>query len=179
MLSSVAMKYARALVEIAAEKDEKGEVYLQVRALGNLLETHSELRETLLSPVVSFASKRKIIEALAVRIPLGDSVRNFTLLILKNGRMKHFPRFVSAVRDVLDELEGVVRAGVYSTHTVADEVKPQLRKAVRDLTGKEVRLDFHEDSELLGGLKLQIGSEIYDGSIRAQLDRIQKTLAES
>jgi F-type H+-transporting ATPase subunit delta len=80
---------------------------------------------------------------------------------------------------VLDELEGVVRAGVYSTHTVADEVKPQLRKAVRDLTGKEVRLDFHEDSELLGGLKLQIGSEIYDGSIRAQLDRIQKTLAES
>jgi len=176
MLSSVAIKYARALIDVASETGSELEVYEQVREFGRLLQANEELREVYLNPSLPFSSKRSITQELGKRLSLHPAVTNFILIVLENGRIAHFERLVDAVGAVLDQRQGVIKGTVYSTVELEKGLQNRLTRTVGNLEGTQVRLSFRQDPALIGGLKLVIGSVIYDGSVRAQLDNIRKSL---
>jgi F-type H+-transporting ATPase subunit delta len=84
---------------------------------------------------------------------------------------------IEAYESVLDELRGTLRADVASCEEVEEAMDQRLRKAVSTLTGKQVKINYQQDESLIGGLKLQIGSTIYDGSIGTQLEEFRRRLA--
>jgi F-type H+-transporting ATPase subunit delta len=77
----------------------------------------------------------------------------------------------------LNERLGIVVAQISSAHALGDAEKQELEKALRVRTGKQVRMRFSIDSGLIGGVTAQVGSTIYDGSVRGQLDRLRSELA--
>ena len=81
------------------------------------------------------------------------------------------------LREVLDERTGIVSAEVVSARPVTDATKGLLEEKLAQLTGKKPRLSFNTDESLLGGIVTRIGSTIYDGSVRNQLDRLREELA--
>ena len=176
MQSSVALKYARALVEVAAETGQEARVQEELLAFQGVLSSSQELQDVLENPAIPFAAKRGIIEKLAREIPVGKTALNFVLVVLGNARISQFERFVEAVRSVLDERKGIVQADVFSARKLGDEMRGKLEGSLAELTGGKVRLNFLLDSDLVGGLKVRIGSEIYDGSVRTQLNAIQREL---
>jgi F-type H+-transporting ATPase subunit delta len=177
MASSVDLKYARALADVAGEVNAADQVHLELLQFQELLRDSSELRETLVNPAIPFSSKRRIIEQLAQRLGLLKMVVNFLLILLEKARIERFDGIIEAFQEVLDQQRGILRASVFTSRALHPSVRSKLHKAVSNWTGKEVTLNYQLDDSLIGGIKIQIGSEIFDGSIRTQLDEIQRRLA--
>ena len=83
----------------------------------------------------------------------------------------------AAVQDVLDERRGIVRGEVTSAEPLSDSTRTSLLEAVGQMTGRGARLDFQQDEALIGGIKLQIGSTVFDGSVQTALETLKKELA--
>ncbi len=177
MATAIGLKYGRMLAEVAAESDREARALTELKAFGDTLAGSSELREALENPVIPFASKRAIVERLCQRLKISGIVSNFILIVLENGRIRRFQDFVQAYQDVLDERAGIVRGKVHAAHELPKPLRARLEKTMSDYLGKQVTLSFHSDPDLIGGVKLEVGSMIFDGSIRARLDVIQKMLA--
>jgi F-type H+-transporting ATPase subunit delta len=78
---------------------------------------------------------------------------------------------------VLDERAGVVSADVTSARVLADSSKDLIEENLRGITGRQVRVNFDIDENLIGGIVTRIGSTVYDGSIRTQLKELGKRLS--
>ncbi len=176
MTSAVARRYARALADVGLEEGRADELLEELRAVHRLLADYPELYETLTNPALPFARKRTILEAVAPRIPVSQTTRNFLLILMKAARLAQFSQVLEAYESALDESRGVVRGTVSSARPLDQLTQARLESMLADRTGNSVRLSYVEDSSLIGGVKVQLGSTIFDGSIRAQLQQIKAQL---
>ncbi len=177
MAYSTYLKYAHALLDVIAEGNLEDGIEREVEVFQGLLTANQQLRDTLENPALAFQPKRQIVEQLASRLNLSDPVRNFILILLRNGRISEFDRALEALGDVLDERRGIVRGEVVSARLLADHTRAQLQEAVERMTGRGARLEFQQDEALIGGIRLKIGSTIFDGSVQAALEELHKELA--
>lgn len=176
MASSIALKYARALADVAFESKSEDNSLAELEAFRRLLGEYPELREALQNPAVPFSAKRGVVEGVAKKLPLSGHILNFVLIILEHNRIRKFHDFVDAFREVVDQRRGIVRARVFSARDLPEPVKTRLGRAMSGYLGKKVDLSYRTDESLIGGLKLEVGSMIFDGSIRTRLDVIHKKL---
>ena len=176
MVSSVAYKYARALAEVAGDMGQAQQVLTELRVFKDLLAEHPELFEILLNAALPFSARRQILERVAPAVPLERVTLNFLLVLLRAGRLKRYSDVLEAYELVLDERQGIVRGTVFSASGLDDLVRRRLEQTLAERTGKQVKLEHVRDDSLIGGLKLQLGSTVYDGSIRSQLDQIRGRL---
>ncbi len=179
MPQAVATRYARALVESVLDpgstlnpKDASAEL----EAFQQMLEGTSELRNVLLSPAVSPARKRAVLAKLAEMVPLSRLVRNFLYVLVDRRRINIIDEIVEAFKVILDSRLGVVRADVKSAQPLTAGQRAALEHELSLLSGKQVRCDYVVDQELLGGVVAKIGSTVYDGSVRAQLNALKQRL---
>ena len=178
MISSVPLKYAQALADVAGEVQQEDQVQEELVVFAELLNSNQELMEALTHPAIPFSAKRKIVQALAKKIPLTQIVANFILVLTEHARLPYFQEVIEAYESILDELRGTLRADVTFCEEVEEAMDAGLRKAISTLTGKQIKINYQLDESLIGGLKLQIGSTLYDGSIRTQLEEIRRRLAK-
>ena len=176
MTSAVARRYARALADVALEQGQADELLEELRAVQRLLAGYPELDDTLTNPALPFGRKRTILEVVAPRIPISQTALNFLLILLKAARLAQFDHVLEAYQAALDESRGVVRGTVSSAKPLDHLTQARLESTLGDRTGKTVRLNYVEDRSLIGGVKVQLGSTILDGSIRAQLQQIKEQL---
>jgi len=176
MTSTVARRYARALVDVALEERRADQILEELQAVRRLLAEFPDLYETLTNPALPFARKRNILEVVAPRIPVSQTTRNFLLVLLKAARLGQLDHVLEAYQLALDETRGVVRGMVTSARPLDQLTRARLESTLADRTGKMVRLSYMEDRSLLGGVKVQLGSTIFDGSIRAQLQQMKEQL---
>ncbi len=174
---SVFYKYARAYVEVAAEADLEGQIENEAGCFQDLFAQHRELREALLSPVLPYSVKREIVEQVSQVLSLSKVTCNFILVLLKNGRISNYSDVVAALRDVLQERSGVVQGQVHSPLPITEEFRSRIETAISQMIKNPVHLDYEQDDSLIGGIKIQIGSTIYDGSIQTQLETLKKKLS--
>jgi len=171
------MKYSRALAEVAAELEMTQQVQSGLEDFRAAFREHRELRDVLFSPSVPLIAKRNIVESLARKMGLTEILVNFLFVILEHSRLHLLDELVGAYQEVLDEQAGIARVGVCSSHALGPEEQKQLRQTMLALMGREVRLSYEVDETLMGGVRLQIGSTVYDGTIRTRLEELRKRLA--
>lgn len=186
MLSVVASRYARALVDVVMEPSSsvKPEAALsQLRAIEGLIAASPELRNVLLSPAVAPARKRAVITKLT-ESPLDPSarpskqVRNFLFVVIDHRRVAEFSSIVDAFEAVLDERLGYVRADVLTARELTPVQQATLESEVSRVAGKKAKLKFSIEPALIAGVVARIGSTVYDGSVSGQLDRLRVKLAK-
>lgn len=176
MIPSIALKYARALAELAAEGNQQDLVHRELVTVNELFQAHGKLIETLKNPSIPFSAKRGIVEQIAETVSLSPMVVNFTLVLLEKARIHQFDQMVGAYQVVLDERQGIVRGEVTSCQAISPAIQQRLEEVASSFTGRKVRLDYHTDESLIGGLRLQMGSTVLDGSIRTQLNEMRRRL---
>ena len=163
---------------VAWEQNVQDKVLQELRTCSNFLEPGSELMEVLVNPAIPFSVKREVIERVAEKVPLSRIVVNFILVLVENARVGQFHQMLAAYQSALDERQGVVQADLFSFREVSQSVKRRLQKAISNFTGSEVKLSYYQDSSLIGGFKIQLGSMVLDASIQAQLNEIRRQLAQ-
>lgn len=181
MALAVANRYASALVDVVLEPGsgiESKQVVEQLRALDETLAASAELRGVLLNPAVPPPRKRAVVGRLAEMLGVKGVVRNFFLMLIDRRRIDHMSEIRQAFEDMLDERMGLVRADVASASELGAPQREMLRDELSNLTGKQVRCEFEVDPELLGGAVVQIGSTVYDGSVRGRIEELRNKLVE-
>jgi len=118
-----------------------------------------------------------VIGKIAARLGAGNAFRNFLLVVSDNRRTGLLPEIASAFHSVLLERMGVAEAQVTSAAELTAGQKKQLNAALERLTGKKVEARYSLAPALMGGAVVRIGSTVYDGSVREQLDRLRARLA--
>jgi F-type H+-transporting ATPase subunit delta len=177
--TSLANHYAEALADVAFAQKEADQVRQELADFVALQRESAELRILLGSPAVSKDNKRSLVEALVARLGAGKTLRNFLFVVLDHRRMPLVPEIQLAFDAQLDRLRGITRAEVTSAASLSDEEKAELRKVLEQIAGGQVEADYQQDPELIAGAVVRIGSKIYDGSVRTQLERLRTTLASA
>lgn len=176
-MKNVAHIYAAALADVAVEQRSSETLKKELAAFAGMFTASADLRNFLETPAVDRAGKQKVIEALVARVGASQELRNFLFVIVENQRAALLPEITRAFEaELLDRL-GKAEAEVTSTHELTAEQKGELDKALEGLTGKKIEARYRVDAALLGGTLVRIGSTIYDGSVRAQLERLGARLA--
>jgi F-type H+-transporting ATPase subunit delta len=179
-MASSSPRYARAFAEVAASaKLDAAEAQKQLSDFAETLAGSHDLREFLGNPSIEIAKKLKVLDAIAARMGMFPQVRNFVAVILEHHRLTELDEIRAAYRDLVDTSEGAVEARVTSARALNAEDRKQLESQMAKLAGARVRATFAEDASLLGGAVVEIGSTIYDGSVRAQLQKLKHTLVNA
>jgi F-type H+-transporting ATPase subunit delta len=173
----VARRYATALADVVTARGEAQEVKEELAAWSEMMQSNEQLLEVFRNPTIPYEQKRKVLDTLIERSRVRPTTSNFLQVLLQNHRLAELSEVNKRFAQILDERSGVVSAEVTTARPVAQSSQDALRTKLTAMTGKSVRLSFTTDEELIGGIVTRIGSTIYDGSVRNQLQQVRERLA--
>lgn len=173
---AVALRYAKALVQVGAADQERSALGRELEMVLAATRLCPELRGALESPAFAPESRKRVADELAQRLRLSRLVRNTLAFLIDRGRMDQFPAIVEAYHALADEAAGRIRAQVRTAAPLSEARLQELRAALARATGREVQVSEETAPALLGGLVVQIGDTVYDGSLRSQLQTLGERL---
>ena len=172
----VANRYARALAEVVAASGEYRKVLEELQDFERAYRESLELKEVFASPAVALPQKMKVLEAIGQRLGESPVTLNFLRVLLAYYRMPLLEEAVQAYRKIANDRLGVVEVTISSASDLSEAERESVAARFKELTGAQVELEFRIESELLGGILAQIGSTVYDGSVRGNLARMREQL---
>jgi F-type H+-transporting ATPase subunit delta len=180
MAASVSLRYARAFADVAqSAKLDSVAAQSQLRDFAETVAGSRDLRELLDNPSIEQASKLKVLDAIAGRLGMFAQARNFLAVIVEHGRLDELQQILDDYREIADAHSGAVEAKIVTARKLDDAGRAQLEAQVTALAGAKVRATYAEDASLIGGAVVEIGSTIYDGSVRAQLEQLKQRLVNA
>jgi F-type H+-transporting ATPase subunit delta len=172
----VANRYARALADVVARSGDYRRVLQELQDFVSAYRETLELQQVFASPAVALPQKMKVLEAIGQKLGQSPVTLNFLRVLLANYRMPLLEEAVQAYRKIANERLGIAQVTLSSASDLSDAERERAAARFRELTGKHVEIEFRIDSELLGGILAQIGSTVYDGSVRGNLARMREQL---
>jgi F-type H+-transporting ATPase subunit delta len=177
IMASVANSYARAFADVILDvRLDPGQALTELRSVQAWLAQSGELRRVWENPAIPAEQKRGLLDAIAERDRISSPVRNLVAVLIDHQRVKFFEPIIRQVQKELDARLGFAEADVTSARELGDSEKRALESKVGTLTGKKVRARYQQDTSLLGGVVVRVGSTIYDGSVKGQLEKIREAI---
>ncbi|KJR47028.1 ATP synthase delta chain [Desulfosporosinus sp. I2] len=171
---SLARRYSQALFEIASETSLDS-IDSDLRELTKLVEENAEVKGVLLHPHISLSVKKSIMEKLLGE-DFGDVTRRFFYLLIDRKRESLLPLIQHEFTRLADEARQVVEAKVASAIELSASQLGDLKNAIKRMTGKDVRIISEVRAELIGGVLVQVGDRVMDGTIAHALNRMRVEL---
>lgn len=182
-LSAVATRYANALADVVTASGSAlrpEDAVTELHAIADTLEASLELREALSTPAVPLSRKRAVAGRIADILKLSRITRNLLFVLVDHRRIDALPGIVSSFERIVDERLGFARAEVSTPREMNDAQRASLNAELDRIVGMRIRMRFAIDESLVGGVVARIGSTVYDGSVRGQLQSLERRLgAES
>lgn len=178
-LRTSATRYAKALFEVALAESDPARVETDLATIVGAMSEYVELRHALLNPSVPQTARMNVVRALAAQAGLQPPVAKLLAMLASRGRLELLPDLLEVYRERLRAHKNIVRATVSAATALAQEKVQALERSLSSLTGKRVELDLVVDPSLIGGVVAKIGSTVYDGSIRTQLQKLKQQLVEN
>lgn len=175
---AIARRYAEALADVAVSRNQVAQIDDEVRTFAEMMRGSRELYDLFASPVVSQTDKARVLDVLIARSRPGPMTANLLRALLDHYRLQHLDVVYEQFRREINERKGTVLAEVTTAHTVGPAEQERLSRELTAMTGKQVEFQFKTDPALIGGVVTRIGSVIYDGSIRTQLQEFKHRLKE-
>jgi F-type H+-transporting ATPase subunit delta len=179
-MSVLSLRYAHAFASVAATSQlDAAAAQQQLDDFSKTFAGSRELREVLMNPSITNDQKLKVLDAIAGRIGMFRQVRNFLAVIIDHQRLAELDEILAEYRAVADEQSHMAEAEITSALPLNDQDRAELEAQVAKLAGGRVRATYFQDRTLLGGAVVRIGSTVYDGSIRAQLQQLKQRLVNA
>ncbi len=177
-MAAVTLRYARAFASVAAaRKLDLTAAQQQMRDLAATLANSQQLREYLDDPSAPSEQKLRVLDAMAARIGMMPEVRNFFAVITAHHRLSELNEIIAEFAAAANEQAGISDAEITSARPLDGADRKALEVEITKLAkGSKVRATYREDASLLGGAIIRIGSTVYDGSVRAQLQQLKRHL---
>jgi F-type H+-transporting ATPase subunit delta len=173
-LATIARPYAEAMFKVASSGDAK-QTAAHLDALAALA-ADPQLRQFADSPKVASAQVFDLMTS-AVGIPLSEHVQNFVKAVIDNGRLAALPEIATQFRALVNAQAGVSDAIVYSAYPIDASQLNGVVGALEKRFGRKLNASVQLEPELIGGIRVVVGDEVLDTSVRARLEQMKVALS--
>jgi len=180
MTRAVANRYVTALADVVLEPESGLTPEAAMGHLddfGLLLLDSAELAAVLRSPAVPPRDKQALLAAVFDRGNVPQLIRNFLFIVVEHRRTANFDLIRRGFREWLDERLNRIELEIRVAAEIEHDQKAEIEARLAEITGKRVRACYTVDPSLLGGSVVQIGSTLYDGSLRSTLGALTRDMA--
>lgn len=174
----LATRYARALIATLPDDATADRVDQFLLSLGQTMERSRDIREALEDPSTSRAARLEALQSLATDLAMPPQVGKFLEAVVDHGRIPQLPAIGTVFHEMREQARGVLAATIQTPVPMTDDMRDRARASLEKMTGKKIRLDCEVDPDLIGGAVTRIGSTVYDGSLRTQLDSLRRRMVQ-
>ena len=178
-MSAFTRPYARAFVEAAPKGYDFGAFLEAGESIARAFEQNAQLRAFLLAPNVPRDAKNEAVRKLAAKAGMDEYGTRFLLVMLRNHRLLEAGAVFRALRDLNDEIQGILRVQVTVPGPLTDAETKSIQDAIAARTGRKVRMHVDFDPGLIGGFVARAGSRVFDGSVAAAIRRFQARIRQT
>jgi F-type H+-transporting ATPase subunit delta len=175
---ALARRYARAALDAAQSRgaDAPAALRTDLLTLVGLVERHPPLRAALVDPRVGPDARRRLLEAVCEKARLSELTRRVVALLIAHDRLSLLPSLAAACGEELNARQGILAAEATCAAPLSEAQRRALARALGKASGLAVELRSHVDPEVLGGLRVRMGGRTYDGTVRAHLTALRRSL---
>lgn len=174
--TEVGARYAQALFDLALESGRLDAVRADLKSLKAALAESADLKRLVSSPVIANEDKQKGLVAIAQKAKFDATSIKFLGLLGQNGRTADLAGVIAAFEGLYAKHTGVVSAEVVSASELTAAQTKAVQAALRQALGKDPELTTRVDPALLGGMKVKVGSKLFDASLKTRLDQMKFAL---
>lgn len=174
--TEVGERYAQALFDLAVEKGALDAVRADVKSLRAAWLESADLRRLATSPVMTSDDQVKGLVAIAAKGKFNGVTQNFLGLLAQNGRARDLTAVLGAFEVLYAKKTGLVAAEVVSAQALTAAQLKTIQTTLRTSLGKDPELTTRVDPAILGGLKVKVGSKLFDASLKTKLDQMKFAL---
>ena len=171
----LARRYARALFELAAERNILETIRNEVAFFARNLSENQDFRHFLFAQDVTKKQKRETIEKL-IQDNVSNVFFNFILVLLKKNREFIFPEIAGEFKKLLDKYHRKIQASAITAQPLETELTSKLKSLLDKNFEADVQIENVVDPSILGGIVVNIEGHIFDGSLQSQLARLKDNL---
>ena len=176
MIRIIANRYAKALVQLAENNNTVDKTRADLAEFTSAVDALPALQKLFASPVFTPENKKAVIQELAARLGMQPTTQRFVEHLADTGRIRYVRDIDEAFQEILAEHTNRAMARLTTAAAISPADLAEGKKKLEALTGKQVDIDAKVDASLIGGAKAQIGSTVYDGTIKNQLTKMRNQL---
>ena len=176
--AALARRYAQALFDIASEEKRLDLIGKELGELTRLIEEQEDVARVLHHPHISLTEKKALMDKI-LSGQVGDVVRHFLYLLIDRRRQDLLPLIMREFSRLADEARHIIQAKVASAVALSPSQTERLRQRLSQMTGKTVSLETELRPELIGGVLVQVGDRVMDGTIKHALGRMREDLLKT
>ena len=174
--TDVGVRYAQALFELAKEQGQAAAVEADLKSLKAMRAESADLRTLIASPAFGSNDKARGLAAVAAAAGFNETTRKFLGLVAANRRASALPGMITSFEKLAAEDRGAISAEVVTALPLTAAQTQALAASLRTALGKDPEIETHVDPAILGGLKVRVGSRLYDASLKSRLDSLKFAL---
>ena len=171
-------RYANALFQLAKEAKVIDTVSNDLISLEVSVNSDVEILKFIQNPSIKKSLKVQFFNTVSQKLELSKLTENFIGLIIKKNRVHYILEMIRAFNDLLSELKGIKSANITSAYKLSDEEVSKIKMKLKDKFNSDFNINLLTDSSLIGGLKIQVGSQMIDSSIKNQLNLLKAKMKE-
>lgn len=176
---AVAERYARAIFELGEDTGQLRELTEQLSTMADAYRGSEDLRSVLDNPLVDQGRRQAVLKELALRLRLSPLAFNAVRLLAQRRRLTALPEVARSLQKLFDDRSGLVRATVTSARPLSEAEASRLVDQLQQQTQRRVLLEKRQDPTLLAGVVVRIKDKTIDGSLRGQLQALERRLLQT
>ena len=174
-LIGVSRRYAKALIDVAQEKNMLEKVALELKTFNDLYSNSSDLKNVLNLPTVNVNEKKLILDEILGSFE-SNIVKDFLYLLADEARFNAFSTIFYCFEEELNLQKGVIEVEIKSVIELDDKQKTKLKEKLEQKTGKSVKMIYKISPEIIGGLIISYNGKTIDLSVNSKLEDLKKQL---
>ena len=174
--TDVGQRYAQALFDLAKDERAIAPVEADLKSLKSSLRDSADLRTLVGSPAFSAETKGVGLRAIAAKAKFHGTTIKFLGLLAANGRANALPSIITSFESLAARERGAVSAEVVTAIPLSAAQAKGVAAALRQALGKDPEIETRVDPSILGGIKVKVGSRLYDASLKSKLDQLKFAL---
>tara|TARA_B110001452_G_C15002163_1_gene350349 strand:+ start:68 stop:625 length:558 start_codon:yes stop_codon:yes gene_type:complete len=171
-------RYSRALYQVGKESSELEKIEKDAKLFQSIFDNNSEIKYFFQNPTHSIETQNKAIEILGEKMSFTKNLKNFFLLLIQKRRIFFVKKILESFLRLCLNNRGEIKASLISSKELSSAELENISNELSLSMGSKIKFDFKVDQELIGGLKLQLGSFMIDTSIKNRLKKYEQRMLE-
>ena len=172
-------RYSRALFEVSKEAKELEKAETDMKNFLFLLQSSNEVKNFIKNPTQSINQQIEVINLLSKKLEFSKNLKNFFLLLIQKRRIFFVKKIIESFLRLCSNKRGEIKASLISSKDLTKSELDRLSKDLSEAMGSILKFDYKVDKELIGGLRLQLGSFMIDTSIKNKLKKYEQVMLEN
>ena len=172
-------RYSRALFEVTRELNDLEKVENDVKNFQSILNSSPDMKNFFKDPSKTITQQNEVIGLLSKKLEFSNNLKKFFLLIIEKRRIFFVEKIFESFLRLCSVKRGEIKASLISSKDLSEVELEEISKDLSKTMGSKLKFDYKFDKELIGGLKLQLGSFMIDTSIKNKLKKYEQMMLES